>query len=172
MQTSLKEDKRQYTGDVCVNAVGDVVAVHAIFAGKTEKSLPSLQVRNDPRLAHFKFSVTTNHWADHTSKVAYVQHIWSRVVSMTEADNAAGGTDYAPRCILMLDCWPVNLTDEFRSAIKRTCPGMRLMFVPAGATGRFQVGRGECGVFGACCERLPAFSSPRVSTDHVACFSR
>ena len=62
VQTSLKEDKRQYTGDVCVNAVGDVVAVHAIFAGKTEKSLPSLQVRNDPRLAHFKFSVTTNHW--------------------------------------------------------------------------------------------------------------
>jgi hypothetical protein len=137
VKTSLKEDKRQYTGDICVNALGQVVAVHQIFAGKGQRSLPSASVMD--KYPNFKFSVTSNHWANHESKVAYVQHIWKWVVEETARDNAANKTSLAPQAVLMLDCWPVNLTKEFRDVIKQSCPGLVLMFVPAGATGRYQV---------------------------------
>lgn len=41
--------------------------------------------------------------------------------------------------VVMLDCWPVNLTAITRDFVKDHCPGMELMFVPAGGTGRFQI---------------------------------
>jgi hypothetical protein len=41
---SLTEDKRQYTGDIVHNDRGDVIAVHVIFAGKTNASLPHPKV--------------------------------------------------------------------------------------------------------------------------------
>ena len=39
----------------------------------------------------------------------------------------------------MLDCWPVNLTDKFRGYVRVNCPGLELMFIPAGDTGSKQV---------------------------------
>ena len=32
------------------------------------------------------------------------------------------------------DCWPVNLTKKFRDEIVTSCPGIELMYIPAGAT--------------------------------------
>jgi hypothetical protein len=32
------------------------------------------------------------------------------------------------------DCWPVNLTKKFRDEIATSCPGIELMYIPAGAT--------------------------------------
>ncbi|KAJ3058697.1 hypothetical protein HDU99_006689 [Rhizoclosmatium hyalinum] len=43
------------------------------------------------------------------------------------------------KCVLILDCWPVNLTSKFEEEIKQKCPGMDLRFIPAGATGKYQI---------------------------------
>ena len=41
--------------------------------------------------------------------------------------------------VVLLDCWPVNLSEETRQHVMSKCPGMELMFIPAGGTGRYQV---------------------------------
>jgi hypothetical protein len=43
VENYMKEDTRQLMGDMAHNAEGDLIAVHTIFDGKTERSLPSLQ---------------------------------------------------------------------------------------------------------------------------------
>jgi hypothetical protein len=73
---SLAEDKRQYTGDIVHNARGDVIAVHAIFAGKTNASLPHAKVRENANFSHFLFSHTPNHWASLQTSLELAERIW------------------------------------------------------------------------------------------------
>jgi hypothetical protein len=63
----LKEDKRQITGDFAHNANGRIIAVHLIFDGTTERSLPSINIRKQQRYNRVLFSRTVNHWANHVS---------------------------------------------------------------------------------------------------------
>lgn len=43
-------------------------------------------------------------------------------------------------CVVYLDMWPVNLTQITKDHVRDNCPGMVIRYVPAGGTGRFQVG--------------------------------
>ena len=90
------------------------------------------------------FMHTKNHWANHDTKVAWVKTIWKWVLARYQSDNLTWTPEQVKQnaqCMLLLDCWPTNLTDLFRKAIKEECPGMELCFIPAGSTGRFQVTR-------------------------------
>ena len=40
---------------------------------------------------------------------------------------------------MYLDMWPVNLTKITKEHVKEECPGMIIRYVPAGATGLYQV---------------------------------
>ncbi|ORY37686.1 hypothetical protein BCR33DRAFT_833705 [Rhizoclosmatium globosum] len=82
-----------------------------------------------------------NHWANHSTKVVFCERIWAWCLnrysskykcSMDEAHTKL-------KCVLILDCWPVNLTSKFEEEIKQKCPGMDLRFIPAGATGKYQI---------------------------------
>lgn len=42
--------------------------------------------------------------------------------------------------IWILDCWPVNLSRAFRDAMKKNCPGITIRYIPAGWTGKIQIG--------------------------------
>ena len=63
-----------------------------------------------------------------------LKRVWEWVCKW-KADNLAG----EPHCVYLLDCWSVNLTEKLRLEVAAACPGMKLRFIPAGATGRFQV---------------------------------
>lgn len=41
--------------------------------------------------------------------------------------------------VVLLDCWPVNLSEEIRKYVHDTYPFMRLRFIPAGLTGGYQI---------------------------------
>ena len=41
--------------------------------------------------------------------------------------------------VVMLDCWPVNLSAITKQHVLDKCPGMELMFIPAGGTRRYQI---------------------------------
>ena len=41
--------------------------------------------------------------------------------------------------VILLDCWSVNTSREFRAWIEEKYPYMRLRFIPAGLTGKFQI---------------------------------
>ena len=79
--------------------------------------------------------LSQNHWANIDTKKRLIKRVWKWVCDEWVKDCLAG----EPRCIYFLDCWPVNLTDELRNWVKETCPGMRLRFIPAGGTGKYQV---------------------------------
>jgi hypothetical protein len=134
VSSDLPEDKRQYTGDVVHNMAGQVVSVLQIWAGKTATSLPPAAVRerHGPLM---RFDMSVNHWANHDTKLRLLKHAWQWVCDEWKKDGLPG----QPRCIYLLDCWPVNLTEKLRSWVKENCPGMRMRFIPAGATGKFQV---------------------------------
>jgi hypothetical protein len=138
-KSALKPDKRQYTGDVAHNAAGGIVCVHQIFKGSTAASLPPEDVRQ--KFPQFQFAVTPNHWANHPTKIAFVQRIWEWVVTEHMKDFGWSREEAVKKakCILFLDCWPVNLTAIFRQTIRELCPGMVIMYIPAGYTGQVQV---------------------------------
>ena len=133
VSSDLPEDKRQYTGDVVHNAAGEIVHALQIWDGKTDASLPPATVRD--KFPNVKFDLSENHWANHDTKTRLLQRNWAWVCAEWAKDGLVG----EPQCIQFLDCWPVNLTEKLRSWVKENCPGMRMRFIPAGATGKFQV---------------------------------
>ncbi|ORY50571.1 hypothetical protein BCR33DRAFT_656664 [Rhizoclosmatium globosum] len=112
VESMFPKDKRQYTGNLAVDATGNVVAIHMILAGKTDRSLPSQETRE--LFPRFVFHKTSNHWCDHDTKVGFVVRIYT-VLKEKEASrrriSVADVTSFL--CVLLLDCWPVNLTAKF-----------------------------------------------------------
>ncbi len=144
---SLTEDKSQYTGDIVHNDRGDVIAVQAIFAGKTNASLPHAKVREDPKFSHFLFSHTPNHWASLQTSLELTGRIWQWVVEEYKKDTEVKGefittqeAQQRAQCVWMLDCWPVNTSQTFREGVQKLGGGrIEIMYVPAEGTGRYQV---------------------------------
>lgn len=141
VESLLAQDRRQITGDIAHNAVGEVIAVHCIFDGKTERSLPSRSIMNDPKFARYVFSVTDNHWCNHVTKCNFIDKIYRWHLEETAKDLNISLQEARKHvnAVHLLDCWPVNLTDKFREHVRINCPGMELMFIPAGDTGSKQV---------------------------------
>jgi hypothetical protein len=50
----------------------------------------------------------------------------------------AGEPSAVPNSVLLLDCWPVHIGEEFRTYMAETHPNIALLFVPAGTTGKAQ----------------------------------
>ena len=100
VETGMKEDKRQFTGDVVHTGAGGVLLVEMITSGKTERSMPSPEVRHKhPRMS---FKVTSTHWANHSTKVTLMREIWEKVVAATARDRgiAAEEARRVARCAL------------------------------------------------------------------------
>jgi hypothetical protein len=144
--SALKEDKRQYTGDIAHNMAGQVVCVEQIWGGKTEASLPSPPKR--AQYPHFLFATSVNHWANMDTKLAFGKRIWDWVVAEhirdakeeRNQDLTWEEAEKTAECVWLLDCWPVNLRQDFREAVYKMSGGrMEILYVPAGATGRYQV---------------------------------
>jgi hypothetical protein len=159
VENPLKDDKRQFTGAIWASGAGDIVFLECITAGKTARSMATPAVR--AKFPKIQFQVTPNHWASRATKEASTLRLWNFAVDKKAVELGGVSREAAAketRIILMLDCWPVNHTAEYREFVKQKCPGMRLLFIPAGATGKFQVslGVGKKGGYGK-----EAFNYPR-----------
>ena len=107
---TVKEDRRQYTGDIAHNMDGDVVGVHQIWGGKCSSSLPDTKVQQ--KYPSIKFSVSPNHWANLTTKIEFAKFIWNWVVEEHMKDSEKEGKELSreqaeatARCVWILDCW-------------------------------------------------------------------
>ena len=110
VKSALKEDKRQYTGDIVMNLPGDVIAVEQIWAGKSSDCLPHADVRS--RFPHFLFTFSENHWANLQTKLELANRIWKWVVDEHIKDAAEEGREIdrkeaeaTAECVWLLDCW-------------------------------------------------------------------
>jgi hypothetical protein len=116
---------------------GEVIAGVQIWEGKTDAVLPPAAVRHQYSRSEKKllFFRTHNHWATHETKIAMLRVVWDWTLQQWQQDKMDG----EPRCVYFLDCWSVNLTPKLREEVKLRFPGMRLLFIPARGTGRFQI---------------------------------
>ena len=110
VKSVLKEDKRQYTGDIVMNLEGDVILTTQIWAGKTSDCLPHPSVR--AKLPHFLFMHSKNHWANLNTKLQQAKAIWDWVVKEHREDAEKDGrnintaeAEKEAQCVWLLDCW-------------------------------------------------------------------
>ncbi|KAG6824721.1 hypothetical protein H0H92_006024 [Tricholoma furcatifolium] len=137
-----KDEKRAYTLCVATSAEGDILPFQQVWAGKTEASVPSkgapgytealdlgikfTTASSNKKTSHFSTLKTMKEWMTDIY-VPYVQ-------SVIEADNLPADQ----KSILLLNCYPVHVGEEFRSYVRAAHPNVFLMFVPANCTGIFQ----------------------------------
>ena len=80
-----------------------------------------------------------NHWNNQKLKLEELTVIYnSKIARLLKR----GWTEEQAKnhlILVMLDCWPVNLSAITKQHVLDKCPGMELMFIPAGGTGRYQI---------------------------------
>ena len=110
VKSVLKEDKRQYTGDVVINMDGEVIVIEQIWSGKSKSCLPHPDVRT--QFPHFLFTISDNHWANLNTKIELARFIWKWVVEQHMEDARKEGRDLSredtestAQCVWLLDCW-------------------------------------------------------------------
>jgi hypothetical protein len=143
-----KEDKRQYTANIVHNAAGELVTFQIIYTGKTVNSLPSAARDNTHPLydqaKDWVFGTTVNHWSNLAEKQKLIEKMVSyrdqklAVMKRMGTLPASANLNDVP-LVVILDCWPVNTSLEFRTWIKKTYAFIRLRYIPAGLTGCFQI---------------------------------
>jgi len=137
------KDKRQVTLTLTFNMEGDCITPQLITAGKTDASLPSKAVREQAAIkaAGILFCHTENHWSNATMKEFLLKqglHQWFD--KQLDALNIKGPARRSFVLVLILDCWKVNVSPRMKQFIREQMPFLRLRFIPAGDTGRKQVG--------------------------------
>jgi hypothetical protein len=138
VQATKGDDKRQITVCMWIDFTGKVVFTQMITTGKHARAMPSPKVR-EKFADYFLFQVSANHWSNHDLKLKAIIHMNKRInEAYVKSGVAPDEANLRPR-VLLLDCWPVNLTDLMKTEVKAHCPGMTLLFIPAGGTGVYQI---------------------------------
>jgi hypothetical protein len=137
------KDKRQVTLTLTFNMEGACITPQLITAGKTDASLPSKAVREQAAIkaAGILFCHTENHWSNGGMKEFLLKqglHQWFD--KQLDALNIKGPARRSFVLVLILDCWKVNVSPRMKQFIREQMPFLRLRFIPAGDTGRKQVG--------------------------------
>ncbi|KAK3233685.1 hypothetical protein CYMTET_56042 [Cymbomonas tetramitiformis] len=133
------DDMRQITG-VIVEAMGDefeglVVGMQLVYQGKTDRCLPDTQHREKSLFQDFIFTYTYNHWADEDTNIdlfefIIVPHLLAVKTRLNLLDDQ--------HAVTMLDAWPVQKTESFKSRVKAKWPWIILLYIFAGGTGKSQ----------------------------------
>jgi hypothetical protein len=133
-----KEDKKQYTADIVLNTKG-FVCLQLIFEGKTDRSLPKTAIPDNWIIGN-----TTNHWSDLNQKKKLIEktyELFLRDLDQAVQDNQVPACLKDKICMVhLLDCWPVNTSEAFRSWVAKTFPRIKIRYIPAGSTGEIQIG--------------------------------
>lgn len=142
VECSIWDDKRQYTGNLIHNAMSELVTIQLIFGGKTARSLPAIT----PETEYAKdwiLGYSENHWSNLTEKKRFIDWLaeWrnKRVAALIQERLLPASRKDTEPMVILLDCWSVNTCKEFRNWVKDKYPYMRLRFIPAGLTGKFQI---------------------------------
>ena len=134
-----QDEKRQITAVVASTLGGDLLPLQLIFKGhdtnkRQPKAVPTLREVDRKRCAGWHLTQTANHWSSLESMKDYIRMI---IVPWVQAKGRELKVTN-PHCVLLLDCWSVHKSAEFRSWISRAYPTYHLVFVPAGCTGKAQ----------------------------------
>ncbi|KAG8707251.1 hypothetical protein FRC09_001934 [Ceratobasidium sp. 395] len=133
------EEKRAFTLLVAVALSGDLLPFQAIYAGKSDRSVPGSDSpgwSEAQRLGFLlEYSNTGTYWSTFETMCSWVTKV---LAPYFEAQKAKHGLSADQQCIVQLDCWSVHRSAQFRNWMKEHYPWILLMYVPGGCTGLFQ----------------------------------
>ncbi|EPS95422.1 hypothetical protein FOMPIDRAFT_1132449 [Fomitopsis schrenkii] len=142
VDVAAKDEKRAYTLCVATSADGDILPFQQIWSGQTSRSLPEREAdgMNDAlghgfhfafaasskKTSHFSTLKTMKEWMVHILK-PYIEH---KIQELNLPDDQ--------KAILVIDCYPVHTSEDFRLYVWNEFPNIFLIFIPANCTGIFQ----------------------------------
>ncbi len=128
------EDKRQITACVAASLRGDLLPLQLIFQGKTARCLPPSTAASTA--ARVDITCSDNHWSTQETMQRWITHVLlphaERMISMHDLNANA-------HVLLLLDCWAVHKSAEFRDWLQKQHPHIHLVFVPANCTSKLQL---------------------------------
>lgn len=128
------EDKRQITACLGSSLYGDLLPLQLIFAGKTARVLPPETASS--KAARVQLTFSDNHWSSLATMQQWVTELLlpyaQRCIQQHELNSNA-------HMLLVLDCWAVHKSEEFRFWLRTQHPRIHLVFVPANCTSKLQV---------------------------------
>lgn len=128
------EDKRQITACVAASLRGDLLPLQLIFQGKTERSLPAATAASVA--ARIDITNSANHWSSQETMQRWVEKVLlphsERMIELHALNSNA-------HMLLLIDCWSVHKSAEFRDWLKKQHPRIHLVYVPANCTSRLQL---------------------------------
>jgi hypothetical protein len=133
---SGSDDKRQVTAVVASSASGALLPIQMIFKGTTTACHP--EHTNETRMYKFLFSHSESHWSTHETMIEYFDQIILPYIEQVEKEKQLNPN--IVKCIVVLDCWRVHMTAEFRSAVSRRYNNkIMLVYIPPNCTSELQV---------------------------------
>jgi hypothetical protein len=119
---------------VAASLRGDLLPLQLIFQGKTARKLPPSTAASIA--ARVDITHSANHWSTQETMQRWVTNVLlphsERMIEM-HALNANA------HILLLLDCWAVHKSAEFRGWLAREHPRIHLVFVPANCTSKLQL---------------------------------
>jgi hypothetical protein len=128
------DDKRQITVIIASTPSGHLLAPQIIFQGKTDRCHPEAT----PETIRNRFHIThsENHWSSQITMTEYIKFIVDPFIqTIIEKKNL----HQDQKAIIVLDCWSVHKSAEFRGFVKKKYPNLLLVYIPPNCTSKLQV---------------------------------
>ena len=130
------DDKRQITAVFQVAATGAILPPQLIFQGKTDRCLPVPALRGQLEEIGWHFTHSQNHWSNQTT----MRELMTNIIALyVDRAKQALGLPQSQKVVLMLDCWAVHRSSEFKEYLQKHHPALITLFIPAGCTSKLQV---------------------------------
>ncbi len=112
----FQEDKRQVTGNLVINGVGQVIFTVVVFAGKTARSLPKVETRE--RYLQFVYEHSPNHCSNHDIQFRLLKRVYRWTLEDTAADIKIS-LEEAEKHVKCMHFWIADPLISLRSCVKK-----------------------------------------------------
>ncbi|KAI5823951.1 hypothetical protein K523DRAFT_343778 [Schizophyllum commune Tattone D] len=133
-----KDEKRAYT--LCVGSVcgGRPLPFQSVWPGTSTRSLPHLDapgmteaLANGFDFAYANSPKKTSHFSTLSTMHRYLEYVVQPYIkSVIEEKNL----DPDQKALLLLDCYPVHISEPFRVLVHKQYPNIFVIFIPANCT--------------------------------------
>ena len=137
------DDKRQITVVPTINAAGEALPLQLIVKGTlgNDRAIPDSKnkFKNLEKLYPGSlYAQTPNHWSTKETNLSLIRDIILPFAKKSKEKRREQGKTVGNKIIIILDCWPVQKSAEFRDAVYSEFPEVMLLYVPPNLTGKFQ----------------------------------
>ena len=110
--------------------------LQVIWKGKTSRSLPLSSSRDDAVMESWVWNLNeANHWSNMETMKEWVAKI---LVRYCEGVRMQLGLASDQKFVLLMDCWTVHKSVEFRTWLRETYTWLIFLYVPANCTSKLQ----------------------------------